>query len=121
MIRKGQLKTYHDAKTTLEQHKKPCVDCPFGRIAVKGWLPETPEQWLLHAHGDGRIECHTMQRSSEQAWQCAGGAIFRANVCKSPRDSDALRLPRNKKLVFANNQEFFDHHRQPVFPTRVKT
>ena len=117
-IRKGQLKTYEQATTTPAQHKKPCVDCPFGRIAVKGWLPETPEEWLFKIHGEGRLECHTMQQSPEQAWQCAGAATFRANVCKAPRDRSLLSLPQNKKLVFASNEEFWAHHTRQVFPTR---
>lgn len=118
MIRKGQLKTHDQAVVTATQHKKPCVDCPFGRIALRGWLPETPESWLLKAHGDGRFECHTTKDQRDTPRQCAGAAIFRANVCKVSRDHSLLVLPSNKKLVFASNQEFFDHHRRDVFPAR---
>jgi hypothetical protein len=118
LLRKGQLKTYDQAVVTPTQHKKPCVDCPFGRIAVKGWIPETPEGWLQKAHGEGRFECHTTKRHDDEPWQCAGAATFRANVCKAPRDRSLLVLPQNKKLVFASNQEFFDHHRKEIFPTR---
>lgn len=115
MIRKGQLQTYDKAVVTPKQHRKPCVDCPFGRIALRGWIPETPEEWLLKAHGDGILECHTTKQANNESWQCAGGAVFRANVCKSPRDREALVLPQNKKLVFASNQEFFDHHTKRPF------
>jgi hypothetical protein len=118
MIRKGQLKTYHDAVETKAQHKRACVDCPFGRISLAGYLPSTPEEWLLAAHGEGRIECHTKKQASGAGWQCAGAAIFRTNVCKSPRDPSILTLPRDVRLVFASNDEFWVHHRKKVFPTR---
>lgn len=117
-MRKGQLKTHDQAVVTAAQHKKPCVDCPFGRIALKGWIPEPPLAWLERAHGEGRFECHTTKTSAGDARQCAGAAIFRANVCKSPRDPSLLVLPSNTKLVFSTSQEFYDHHRQDVFPTR---
>lgn len=112
-LRKGQLKTYHDAALTLVQHEKPCVDCPFGRIAVAGWLAAmSPEECLMVIHGEGRMECHTMQASKERPWQCAGAATFRANVCKVPRDRSLLVLPKNKKLVFATDREFLRHHKE---------
>jgi hypothetical protein len=115
-IRKGQLKTYKDASATPQQHRKPCVDCPFGRIALQGWLAlMTPEEWLLVAHGEGRMECHTMQELSGQPWQCAGAATFRANIYKVARDDSILILPKNKKLVFATDQEFWDHHSEKPF------
>lgn len=108
---KGQLKTHDQAVETPKQHNKPCADCPFARTAVRGWIPDTPEGWLRYAHGEGRIECHTTkQPHTGDAWQCAGGAIFRSNVCKLVRDKTLLRLPRNKIIVFTNDQEFIDHH-----------
>lgn len=117
-MRKGQFKTHHDATVAVAQHKKPCPDCPFARIALKGWIPATPEEWLLYAHGDGRVECHTKKTAEDVPYQCAGSAIFRTHVHKSPRDANVLVLPANKRLVFSTNQEFFDHHQKPVFPTR---
>lgn len=118
-MKKGQFKTFHDATVTKAQHKTPCADCPFARIALKGWIPvETPEEWLLYAHGDGHIECHTKKTAEDDPWQCAGSAIFRTHAHKSPRDKSVLVLPANKKLVFSTNQEFYDHHKKLVFPTR---
>lgn len=104
MIRK-QLLTYEDAKQTKRQHKKPCSDCPFARTALPGWLAgETPAWWMQLAHGEGSSECHTTDK------MCAGLAIYRANVCKSLRDKNALELPADRKLVFANPMEFVAHH-----------
>lgn len=57
------------------------------------------------AHGEVKLECHVLLPH-----QCAGGAIYRDNVCKSPRDKTLLRLPQDKKRVFSSPQEFLNHH-----------
>jgi hypothetical protein len=104
---KGQLKTYHDAIHTERQHKSPCSDCPWSRKALRGWLGNMDaDEWIRTAHGDGIIECHTTDK------QCAGGAIYRANVCKVPRDDRALRLKSDRIKVFATPMEFTDYHTQ---------
>jgi hypothetical protein len=41
--------------------------------------------------------------------QCAGMAIYRANVCKHV-DAPGLRLPKNEQAVFSTPMEFLDHH-----------
>lgn len=100
-----KLLTYHDAKPRKTQHKHPCSDCPFRRDAIPGWLAgESPEWWMQLAHGEGSSECHTSDK------QCAGLAVYRANVCKSPRDESALRLPKDPIVVFSSRQEFITHH-----------
>ena len=72
----------------------------------------TVEEWIQAVRGDGIIECHTTDK------QCAGSAIFRANICKVPRSDAPLRLPRNAVTVFANLLEFRAHHAVdfPPFP-----
>jgi hypothetical protein len=120
-MREGQLKTYEQAVRTPEQHKRPCVDCPFGRISLQGWLgPYDTRGWLEVVHGEGRMECHTMKAAEEEAWQCAGGAIFRANVHKAPRDGALLVLPRDDRRVFGSNREFWEHHTKEPFPWGTK-
>jgi len=61
------------------------------------------------AHGEDRLECHVLKGA-----QCAGAAIYRANVAKRTRDPALLRLPRDAKKVFANYLEFMIHHGQRV-------
>lgn len=103
---KGQLLTYHDAKRTKVQHHSPCSDCPWARKSLRGWLGNyTAEEWIEIVRADGFIECHTKIDK-----QCAGSAIFRSNICKSPRDPKVLTLPRNTISVFANIGEFLNHH-----------
>jgi len=62
---------------------------------------------MLAAHGEERIECHTLLGA-----QCAGAAIYRANVAKRPRDKGVLLLERDRRTVFATPTEFMEHHRK---------
>lgn len=101
-----QLLSYLDAVETPVQHTRPCSDCPFARTSLPGWLADsTPDEWLQMAHGETKIECHT-----KIPHQCAGSAIYRKNVLKSPRDKSILMLPADRKAVFATPVEFKAHH-----------
>lgn len=101
-----QLVSSDEAEQAVGQHKLPCADCPWARKAMNGWLGSTSvEQWVQDAHGEVRIECHTLLGA-----QCAGAAIYRANVCKSVRDPDVLKLKPNRELVFGTPKEFREHH-----------
>lgn len=105
-MKRGQLLSIDDGRPTKRQHTKPCPDCPWSRESLPGWLGGlAPREWILIAHGDGVIECHTTDK------QCAGAAIYRANVCKHPRDPSALSLKPNRVTVFASPAEFTAHHR----------
>jgi hypothetical protein len=114
--KKRQLLTIDDAIVTPKQHTKPCGDCPWARTAICGWLAgASPEAWVARVQGDGRIECHTKLRTDtcepriEGAWECAGAAIMRGNMCKLSRGG-FLRLGPDRLLVFATPVEFMGHH-----------
>lgn len=109
MARSGhRLKVGSEAKPRKAQHTSPCSDCPFARKSLPRWLGRmTAEDWVLAAHGEVWIDCHTVSN-----WQCAGAAIYRANVCKVSRDAKQLRLPRNRTSVFASPLEFLAHHKE---------
>lgn len=105
---KRKLVTREKAKPTDRQHRAPCSDCPFRRDAPPGWLGgNTPETFVAIAHTDQKYNCHT-----KVGPQCAGLAIYRANVCKVPREEDVLRLPGNTEHVFSTDEEFLAHHRR---------
>jgi hypothetical protein len=105
--RRRQLVTFDEATFAKGQHRKPCSDCPWARDSLQGWLADlTPEQWIAAAHGETRMECHTLLGA-----QCAGAAIYRANVCKSVRDEATLVLPPDRRRVFAWSTEFLAHHK----------
>lgn len=88
------------------QPTKPCSDCPFARTAIHGWLGSmTADEWIQAVHGEATIDCHALIGP-----QCAGAAIYRANVCKITRDKNNLKLEADRKLVFASPKEFKEHH-----------
>lgn len=102
-----RLVTSDDARPMKTQHRKPCADCPFAKTAFNGWLgANTLAEWVEMAHGEAYIDCHCTTNQ-----QCAGAAIFRANVEKIPKHPRQLILPAdNGKLVFATTEEFVTHH-----------
>lgn len=103
---KRKLISTEEAVDAKGQHAAPCSDCPFARDALPGWLGgDSVEHWLKVAHGDHPEPCHALKGA-----QCAGLAIFRANVCKLPRDKKAIRLKADRVKVFSTNQEFREHH-----------
>lgn len=63
------------------------------------------ENWVRDAHGEVRLDCHTLSGA-----QCAGAAIYRGNICKLPRDPAVLVLPADRDKVFKSPKEFRDHH-----------
>ena len=106
MNKKRQLITSDEATPLASQPKKPCTDCPWSRGALRGWLGDLScEEWIAAAHGEARIDCHVFAGP-----QCAGAAIYRANVAKLPRERSALVLPADRTAVFASPAEFCEHH-----------
>jgi hypothetical protein len=91
-----------------QQHTKPCRECPWKRTSCRGWLgPETgyPQVYINAAHGEEIIECHT-----RNLHECAGAAIYRANVKKVTRHGGELKLPQDKATVFDHPDQFTQHH-----------
>lgn len=75
------------------------------RAALSGWLGgATPEEYVRLAHSDCVVNCHAIENQ-----QCAGMAIYRANVVKRC-DPPNLRLPKDTEKVFATPMEFVAHH-----------
>lgn len=101
-----QLLAYDPARRAGEQLRRPCSDCPWARGALAGWLGSGDvDDWLVVAHSDAKVECHVYSDV-----QCAGLAIYRANVAKAPRDPEVLRLPADRAACFAAPHEFMTHH-----------
>lgn len=101
-----RLITSDEAIVTTVQHVTPCSDCPWRRDAIRGWLGGTrPKTFIRLALGDEAYPCHAFKGP-----QCAGMAIFRGNIAKLPRDPRVLRLPADRRGVFATAGEFLEHH-----------
>jgi hypothetical protein len=100
----GKLISSDDGRRSNRQHKTPCSDCPMRRDSLPGWLGgATPEEYKLLAHSDEVVDCHVITNQ-----QCAGMAIYRANVVKRCEPPN-LVLPKDHKLVFGFG-EFLPHH-----------
>lgn len=109
---KRRLVSFDEAATVATQHTGPCSDCPFSVYSINGWLGKsTPEDFIQLAHSDSLYSCHALVRPGRKELQCAGLAVFRANICKVPRDQSVLRLPQDKKMVFPTATAFLEHHR----------
>ncbi len=105
-VERGQLITHDEATQAKGQHKKPCSDCPWSRKALPGWLGSMSiDEWLQAAHGEALIDCHTLIGA-----QCAGSAIYRANILKTPRFEEILVLKADTTCAFASPNEFRAHH-----------
>jgi hypothetical protein len=110
-ILKRRLVSSDEAQAMKFQHRKPCADCPFAKTALNGWLgANTLREWIAMIHGEAMIDCHCTTNR-----QCAGAAIFRANLIKTPRHPEILQLPPdNGALVFATDEQFIAHHTKPL-------
>ena len=104
-----------DSPLLPEVRSTPCFDCPWRREAAQGWLgPFSAEEWEQIAHGEAPIACH-LTLDGDKGWasngvlQCAGAAIYRANVCKQPKDPAVAVLPADRELVFSFG-EFVEYH-----------
>lgn len=105
-MKRGQVKSIEQGKPAVKQHRRPCGDCPWSRTSARGWLGGVAaKEWLGEAHGETRIDCHT-----KIGPQCAGAAIYRTNVRKSPRDRSLLVLPEDAENVFDSPRSFLEHH-----------
>ena len=62
---------------------------------------------VSHVHG---IHPDDHAWDAEGIKQCRGAAIYRANVCKSPRDPEVARGPVDRENVFASPMAFKEHH-----------
>lgn len=99
--------------------KKPCDSCPFSRASTPGGLgtKEGPEPFIGQAHGPFYLPCHKTYLSkgispmTPGLPQCAGAAIFRANIGVAPYLPLSIHvLPRDSVAVFKTPVEFLAHH-----------
>lgn len=103
---KGKLIASNLNNVSKRQHKVPCSDCPWRRDSLPGWLGgETVKDFVNMAHGEVQYNCHVIVNQ-----QCAGMAVYRANVAKRCHDPKTLHLPKDKETVFATPFEFVEHH-----------
>jgi hypothetical protein len=113
---------------------KPCGDCPFRREAPAGWIGAHghPSEITDIAMADEKFPCHTavnkleiegadFETAVKAAPYCVGSLIMMNNTCKISRNSFVAELQRKvgkSTDVFANAQEFVQHHEVGPKPKR---
>ncbi len=107
---KNQNKSSHGCRV-------PCTECPYSRKTEPGKLGGSmPAVFIGQALGPFLLSCHMdpdyeKNNRSPALLQCAGAAIFRANIGAAPLLPAALmKLETNIDLVFATPAEFLVHH-----------
>lgn len=102
--------------------RKPCQKCPFARQSTPGAMGGSdPMVFIGQAYGPYRLNCH-MAEGYEQdpdcmSAQCAGAAIFRANVDRAKlMPAVLLALPKDTETVFADAAELLAHHSRRSLP-----
>lgn len=112
-----------------EQRTSPCAECPFARHIKPGALGGSPTStYVGQANGPFWLPCHCSTDFNDPKWktdvtkpQCAGAAIFRANVEVADKMPDfLLKLPKDTTKVFASFAEFVAHHEQVPLDTAAQ-
>jgi hypothetical protein len=121
-------------ETCANQHTKPCENCPWRRKSLAGYLgASTPEAFLAAAidQNEHRMPCHVHVNYRASDWrdqvevvpQCAGRAIFLANLDAIPKSKRIMREPQIKpdpKAVFTSGDEFLTHHKSKPKLSKVR-
>jgi hypothetical protein len=97
--------------------RKPCAECPFGKKTPPGTTGGAhPAVYVGQAWGPFLLACHLSpgywdnRRDTGHA-QCAGAAIFRANVGRAElMPAPLLRCPPDAESGFATPGELLAHH-----------
>jgi len=100
--------------------KAPCPDCPYSREVAPGALGgSSPLIYIGQAAGPFVLPCHKHCDFDDPNWklkaintpQCAGAAIFRANIGVDKFMPDVIhKLPADRERVFATSAEFLAYH-----------
>lgn len=105
---------------SCSQSDKACSSCPFSRQCEPGGLGGSPiEVYLGQILGPFFLPCHAAKGYkgndtplSPEHMQCAGAAIFRANIgVGEAMPNPLLKLPKESDSnVFDSLGEFIHHH-----------
>lgn len=101
----------------MNQHTSPCSGCPFRRDIKPGELGGSPaETYVGQIVLPFWLPCHMSpnyqgkESKATEVCQCAGAAIFRANIGIVP-PRPLLALPRDTDKVFSTLADFYAHHK----------
>lgn len=104
--------------------KKPCIECPFRKIAAPGYLGDSsydPIPFLQQLDRPNGIPCHMtidwdaedVDKQEQTAPRCQGSLHFMCNAGQLPRNPELASL-RNKAGknddIIANKRDFILYH-----------
>lgn len=98
--------------------KQPCVECPFRKKSLRGWLGGLSAQ-MTHdlVLAEANFACHmTRHQPDELMSRCKGSQLFLLNHCKSPKFNEplaaALEQTRREKHDLSQylGFDFIEHH-----------
>lgn len=106
--------------------KEPCVECPFRRTSLPGWLGnhKTSKEIVDMIRFDGFFPCHTQvnelirrdvtfDEAVVRAAHCVGALVFMNNTCKLSRDpATAFKQGQvgRRDDCFSSDAEMREHH-----------
>jgi hypothetical protein len=104
----------------MNQHHKPCAECPFRRDIKPGELGGSPvETYIGQSVLPFWLPCHCdknyayKESKVGEVSQCVGTAIFRSNIGVAQlMPASLLNLPSDKTVVFGSMVEFVAHHKR---------
>ena len=100
---------------------KPCKECPFAKDnTLTGDKPggADPTVYIGQSVGPFWLPCHMEKEyegkstSPDKVNQCAGAAIYRANIKAPKMPEQILTLPEDKDTVFGSHAEFYAHYKK---------
>lgn len=106
--------------------RKPCVECPFRKKHLPGWLgPWEANDLILHVHRDGAFPCHrTIKKDipESEMQSCAGATIHMNRSIKRSKNADHAAHqailkdapPEIVESVFEWQKDFIKHHTQDM-------
>jgi hypothetical protein len=100
--------------------QKPCKDCPYSKTVIPGALGGSdPEVYIGQGHGPFWLPCHKTCDFTDPNWkkdtsvqQCAGAAIYRANIDRAFLMPISLQKLEQSDLAFGSPEELYAHHKQ---------
>lgn len=100
--------------------KKPCADCPYSKTVTPGVLGGSDASvYVGQGHGPFWLPCHKTCDFTDPNWkdnhtvqQCAGAAIYRANIDRAKLMPGSLHTLDKSDTVFQSPEELYAHHKQ---------
>jgi rubrerythrin len=108
--------------------KKPCIDCPWRKTSLKGWLGDQDPQLFTDIIKSGsKLPCHKTQKkkmnlneldNDDKILHCTGALITMKNNCLRSRNPKIAKLQNNISQddnFFKNLNDFEKYHSNPFY------